>query len=89
MQFKLPVVSNQTYAHKTLILDGTRFENCRFIECLITYSGGPAEASACEFSPNTAWRFEGPAAITMQVLQQCGWRFLYGNGEKAEPLPHP
>ena len=42
MQSELKVVSNQTYTHKTLILDGTRFENCHFIECLITYSGGPA-----------------------------------------------
>jgi hypothetical protein len=89
MQSSLKVISNETYTHKTVILDETRFEKCRFNDCIITYSGGPAEAYACQFSPNTAWRFEGPALMTMQVLQQCGWQFLTGKGEKPESFPHP
>jgi hypothetical protein len=87
MQFPLPVVSKRTFMRETVTLDGTRFENCRFIECHIVYSGGPAETSVCEFSPNTVWDFQGAAATTMVVLQQCGWHFEYGKGDLPIPLP--
>jgi hypothetical protein len=87
MEYKLPVVSSQTYTHQDIPVDGKRFENCRFIRCQIIYSGGPAEASACEFSPDTVWKFQGAAAMTLETLQRFGWRFSYGKGETPEPLP--
>jgi hypothetical protein len=84
--FRLPVIAGQTFTRTDVRLDGKRFEKCKFINCQIFYSGGLAEASACEFSPDTVWRFEGAAGITMAVLQQLGWRFQYGK-EGAAPIP--
>jgi len=74
--FRLPVVSGQTYSKKTVQLDGTRFENCKFIDCQILYDGGPAETSACYFSPGTAFFFRGIAANVVQVIQGLGWTIL-------------
>jgi hypothetical protein len=84
----LPVISKQTFTRQFIKLDGRRFENCRFIECQIVYSGGPVEISSCEFSPDTVWQFQGYAGMTMQVLQQCGWRIEFGKqGPLASPVP--
>ena len=82
--FKLPVIAGKTFTKHTIQIDGTRFENCKFIECTIRYSGGPAEASACEFSPNTVWDIRDAAGLTIMVLQQFGWRLEY---ENQGPLP--
>ncbi len=55
---------------------GTRFENCRFIDCEIIYDDGPAQTSACYFSPGTRFFFRGTAAMIVQVIQELGWRIL-------------
>ncbi len=85
-EIKLPVISGKKFTREAVTLDGKRFENCKFIECHLVYYGGPADCSACEFSPNTSWDFQGSAAITMLVLRKFGWTFLYGKGEKPQPL---
>jgi hypothetical protein len=88
--FRLPVTSRKTFRREIVVLDGKRFEHCKFIECQIVYSGAPAEISSCEFSPNTVWQFQGPAGMTMQLLQQCGWRIEYGkSGPQAPAIPIP
>jgi hypothetical protein len=76
--FKLPVTARRTFTREAVMLDGKRFEDCKFIECQIVYEGGPAEVSSCWFSPNTVWQFQGAAGMTMQLLQQCGWRIEFG-----------
>jgi hypothetical protein len=79
----LSVITGQTFTRQTIEIDGKRFENCKFIECTIIYGGGPAEAFSCHFSKKTQWGFRAPFGPGMQVLQQFGWRFEYG-----EPGPH-
>lgn len=85
-EFKLPVIPSRTYTNQPVRLDGNRYENCKFIDCQIVYSGGPAEVHSCEFSQNTLWDLRNAAAITLQVLQQCGWQIRYGDGEQPTPL---
>jgi hypothetical protein len=75
----LPLVSGQTFRNQTVMLDGKRFEGCRFIDCVIDYAGGLTQTSSCEFSPNTVWKFRGPAALVTTVLQGCGFRLEFGN----------
>jgi hypothetical protein len=87
-QIKLPVISGRTFTRQTVTLDGNRFENCRFIECHLVYSGGPADCSSCEFSPNTVWDFQGPAAITVMVIQKFGWSLQYGKLQVPNPIPN-
>jgi hypothetical protein len=31
------------------------------------------------------WKLQGPAATTVQVLEQYGWHIKYGNGVESEP----
>lgn len=88
--FTLPVVSGKTFTRETVIIDGKRFENCRFIECTIIYSGGPSESSSCEFVGPTKWGFQNPAGLVLKVLGAFGWRFEFGEpGPLAPAIPLP
>jgi len=88
--FTLPITAGKTFKNETVQIDGRRFENCKFIDCTIVYSGGPAEASFCEFAPNTVWAFQEPLGTSLKVLQQLGWRFEYGaKGPNAPAIPIP
>ena len=84
----LPVRSGETFKKQAVVLDGTRFEKCRFIECQLIYAGGPADCSACEFVGNTTWNLQGPASTTMLALRAFGWTFLFG-GQEAPMLTQP
>lgn len=74
----LPVISGKTFRRENVVIDGKRFENCKFFECTIIYSGGPAETHLCEFGPNLLWGFQEPVGTSLKVLQAFGWRFEYG-----------
>lgn len=76
----LPTVTGQTFEKITIALDGTRFEECNFVECTIQYSGGFAEVDRCIFTANTQWKFLNAAARTIQLLKGCGFRIEYGTG---------
>jgi hypothetical protein len=83
--FTLPAVSGKTFKNEAVTIDGKRFENYKFIDCHIIYSGGPADASACEFSPNLTWEFRGNVGMIVQVLPHFGWRLEFG-GEPPVPI---
>jgi hypothetical protein len=82
---RLRVVKDRRFVNETLSLDGVRYENCHFIGCTLVYSGGDSEVSSCYVHSGTVWKLQGPAAMTVQVLEQYGWHIKYGNG--AEPGP--
>ena len=84
--FRLPITANRTFNKETVQIDGIRFENCQFINCKLIYSGNPSEFSACLISPDTQWEFRDAAGMTMKVLGECGWRFLFGD-ESPEAIP--
>jgi hypothetical protein len=86
MQIRLPAITNQTFTRQNIVMDGRRFENCKFIECTVIYSGGPAQTSSCEFSLNTVWDFQGAAALTVMALRDFGWRIKFG---ESDPLDTP
>jgi hypothetical protein len=73
--FRLPVVRGQAFSGTKVNLDNTRFENCTFKNCDITYNGGPAETSACYFE-NVRWIFEGHAGNVVTVMQGLGWKII-------------
>ena len=85
--FTLPVVKGKTFKNQVVVLDGTRYEECNFADCTMVYSGGPADLSACVFTPNTRWDFQGSAALTIQTLQLAGFRLEFGRpGPNAEAV---
>jgi hypothetical protein len=87
--FKLQVVKDQTFTKQTIHLSGIRYENCRFIDCTLSYVGGPGEMSNCFMSPNTVWAFGGPVPMILETLQRYGWRFVSGTESPEEPIRFP
>lgn len=88
-QFTPPVISGRIFKNETVILDGFRFEKCRFENCTLVYSGGPADSAECYFAPDTLWKFEGPAGMVMQVLPLFAWRFSFGEGYPDDVIRFP
>jgi len=69
--------SGESYNHQTVQLDGETFTDCRFAECRLVYSGGPApQFEGCRFD-DCEWKFEDGAAQTLQAL-----KLMWGLGAK-------
>ena len=67
-----------TFNHETVVLDGEAFEGCEFRQCRLVYSGGQAPSFIeCRFE-GCEWKFEGPAARTLEHL-----KVLWGAGAKS------
>jgi len=66
-----------TYNHETVTLDGEAFVGCEFRQCRLVYAGGEAPSFRdCRFE-GCEWKFEGPAARTLEHL-----KVLWGAGAK-------
>ena len=68
----LPVVSRKNFQDKTITLDGTRWEGCRFIGCSLFYNGGLAEISKCYFF-GTKIFLNDQVAYVLNVAKSLGW----------------
>jgi hypothetical protein len=49
--FKLQAVKGRTFEVHRLYVSGIRFEDCKFIDFMLVYSGGPGEMSGCALYP--------------------------------------
>jgi hypothetical protein len=57
------------YTHETITLDGMSFADCEFRKCRLVYNGGEApHFDGCKFD-HCDWRFEGPAARTLEHMK--------------------
>ena len=58
-----------SFTQENVTLDGMTFSDCEFRKCRLIYSGGePPVFDACKFD-HCDWRFEGPAARTLEHLK--------------------
>jgi len=74
----LDLQSGVSFTHETVALDGASFAGCEFRKCRLVYSGGEAPRfDGCKFD-HCDWRFEGPAALTLEHLKA-----MWGAGAKA------
>jgi hypothetical protein len=65
----LAMVSATNFNHETVALDGEAFADCEFRKCRLVYAGGePPSFTDCRFD-QCDWRFEGPAARTLEHLK--------------------
>jgi predicted RNA methylase len=87
--FGLRVVKDRSFVNQTLHLDGVSYENCHFIGCTLVYSGGEADVSSCYVHAGTVWKLQGPAAMTVRVLEQYGWHIEYGDGQEPVSIRFP
>lgn len=66
------------YTRETVQLDGEYFSDCEFKHCKMIYSGGEVpHFDSCRFD-DCDWRFEGPAARTLEHL-----KIVWAAGAKA------
>lgn len=85
--FTPSIVREQEFKNTTVNIDGKRFENCKFLNCTIMFSGfAPSQASSCYFSPDTKWGLAGVAGEVLQTLKGFGWHFGYGDAPTADSV---
>lgn len=68
-----PRATGSAFANRTLtglvLLDGGRFENCRFRKAVLVYRGGPPPSiDGCSFE-GVSFRFDDAAARTLALLK--------------------
>ena len=61
-------VTGQTFEHEHITIDGTIFEDCRFVECELEFGAHETVGfDGCTFV-SCEWIFEGPALLAYQFL---------------------
>lgn len=63
-------IEKQSYGRGTVVfIDDKYFTDCRFDDCIITYSGGDYGWANCRFESNVQINFIGPAQRVMTFAQ--------------------
>lgn len=62
------------FSHQTVVIDGTRYQNCSFTDCKIIYRGGPTRLASCSISPQCTLELQDAAAFVYQTLGELGWK---------------
>jgi hypothetical protein len=61
------LIHGKEYNKETVKLDGMNFFKCRFVDCILEYSGtAPVSLRANDIAASCKWNFTGPARLTMQ-----------------------
>lgn len=87
--FQLPVIQGRVFKGETVTLDGFWYDQCEFIGCTLIFRGSHSNCTRSKIHADTVWQFEGDVARMVQVLQDFGWRFEFGNGPHPEPIRFP
>ena len=73
---------NNKYENVTVKIDNNEFIDCKFVNCVMEFSGtGPVSLSGCSFL-KVNWVFSGSAQITLQFLTAV----YHGMGEHGKKL---
>jgi hypothetical protein len=64
------------FSHETVVIDGTRYQNCSFEECTIIYRGGPTRLVSCSISEKCRIELQDAAAFVHQVLASWDGSFF-------------
>lgn len=64
----LPTIIDRDFTNTALFLDGTRFVNCRFVDCQLIYDGSEeVDFQDCTFE-RCSWTFDAAAERTIGFL---------------------
>ena len=78
----MTTIINNVYKDTTVVLDNTDFQNCKFENCLLVFSGtGPVAMTGCVLN-KPRWQFVGPAKTTIGFLRAV----YHGMGEGGPKL---
>ena len=64
----LSEVKDQTFRNATVDVDGNRFVNCQFFNCVLRYKGGQYGWQGTVFHPDCVWRLDDCALRTARLL---------------------
>jgi hypothetical protein len=65
----MPVVTSKTFTNETVILDGTHFDKCEFVHCVLLFRGGFYGLTDCIYRFVT-WRFQDEASRTVELIRK-------------------
>ena len=69
----LTEIHNQTFANAAVEMDGKRFSDCVFINCVLRYIGkDPCQWENTKFDDACVWKFDGCALNLIRVLRAIG-----------------
>ncbi len=57
---------NEVIGGPRFVLDGGWFENCKFVDALLIYGGGPCMLRGCSYERCRVW-IHGPARWTIEI----------------------
>jgi len=72
----------KAYTGETIVIDGQKFIDCEFRQCILIYRGGELPLFDGSFLDNCNWKFEDAALRTIHLLQRLnsnGGRHLVDN----------
>jgi hypothetical protein len=62
-------MTDSTLQDETVQLDGHEFIRCKFVRCVLVYSGGrPPKITGCSFDAATRFQFSGAAGDTIGFM---------------------
>jgi hypothetical protein len=67
----MDLIENKNFSNEEVSLDDRHFQNCRFINCVLAFSGGEVTWDGTQFE-GCKFRFIGAAARTAQLLDIFG-----------------
>lgn len=64
----MPLLKNETFTDRDLLLDGNEYQHCELVRCRLVYSGGELPKFVhCNFV-NCVFALDGPARRTQQYF---------------------
>ncbi len=72
---ELVLIKGQTFPRGVVPIDGFRFEGCTFERCTLVYRGLKATQFINCRLRSVDWRFDGPAANTLNLLNMLAHTF--------------
>lgn len=69
----LQPIENLVFKDKTILLDGYRFKNCSFVNCVLLVSSGRFRLEECFLHAGWWANFEGNALNVMKLASILDW----------------
>jgi len=66
-------IKNQVFRSATVNVDGKRFLDCQFFDCILSYKGGEYGWERTYFHPGCVWKFDGCALRTVGLLKSLNF----------------
>ncbi|MBK0024506.1 hypothetical protein L7D45_22285 [Brucella pseudogrignonensis] len=66
-------IVSKAFTGETVVVDGRKYLDCEFRQCLLIYRGGELPIFDGSFLDDCDWRFEDAALRTINILQRINY----------------